>query len=717
MTSDRSICLPVLFLVCVWRTFVFGEQQFLEKPQPYQEVSSGDDVKLRCIVQNKGGQCIWQKDRRPVGIQPDKYEWANNRGSGDCTLVIRRANLYFDDGLWECQVTSSDFTRQDALSSEQSRLLVKGGAKHNCFCLILSYLKCTLMRVPVKPREPQLEYGGTFLGATLTLQEGQEVMISCVSKYGNPPAVIKWFIGNKEEKSYTSQSNATEVDNPKTWAAHSILRVRGRRENHGLPIRCVAMHPTSLTPMSTETRLDVHYSPEVRLEMGPQPLITAPEDSVSVLDLKCLADANPVPSIKWFKDSVPLDRLLIDATSSSSLPSLTQDKTTGLNDTMWSANLHFEPITRNDAGLYSCKATNNVGESVLASYRLDVQYEPREKRKEGNITSMNMEEMALLGTAVAPFECSEFEANPSPQYRWVHLRGSLAETIENRVQNKGGGRRLHLENIMWSDEGEYRCIAFNTINGVKRETSSSIQYVLHVTGPPEIQVKPLLGDKNLFESIGWAGEPVHRLKSRFCSRPPPKLVAWQWGSSHIRAGENILPKYEALPLEPIVENKVVTNCYWAKLEIKDLRKEDARMYTLLVESEKGRDSTNIKLIVRDPTEMRVIAAAVAVGLLFLLLLISISVYSLLRMRRGRYQRKVEEEGSIAADALYSNGASMDQQKSINSSHAKTFARKSSLDSGQDVYDYSRIVKQTRAMSPEALKVRRAPAVLQPPTIV
>lgn len=162
---------------------------------------------------------------------------------------------------------------------------------------------------------------------------------------------------------------------------------------------------------------------------------------------------------------------------------------------------------------------------------------------------------------------------------------------------------------------------------------------------------------------------------------------------------------------------MVTNCYWAKLEIKDLQREDARMYTLLVESEKGRDSTNIKLTVRDPTEMRVIAAAAAVGLLFLLLFISIGVWSLMRMRRRRYRQEVGEEGSIAADALYGNGASMDRQRTINSSHAKTFATKTSLDNGQSAYDYSHIAKQARAMSPEALKVRRAPAVLQPPTIV
>ncbi|XP_011868581.1 PREDICTED: kin of IRRE-like protein 3 [Vollenhovia emeryi] len=683
MTSDRSIRL--LLVACIFRAFALGRQQFLEKPQLYQEVSTGDDVRLRCTVQDKGGQCIWQKDRRPVGIYPKKYEWANSRDSSDCSLLIRRADLHFDDGFWECQVTSSNFTEQDALSSEQSRLLV---------------------RVP--PRKPQLEYAGGALGATLTLKEGQEVTISCVSRYGNPAAVIKWFIGNREVESFTAQSNATEVDNWKTWAAHSMLRVRGKRENHGLLIRCVTIHPTSVPPISTETTLNIQYSPEVRLEPSPQPLSDAPEDSVSFLSLKCLADANPSPSIKWFKDSMPL---LTDAASSASLQ---LSKTTLLNGTTWNTELQFRPITRHDDGLYSCKATNSVGESALASYRLDVQYAPRVKNRN---TSVDVEETALLGSSADPFECLEYDANPPAQYRWVHLRGSLKEMIENRVQNKGSGRRLNLKNIMWSDEGEYNCIAFNTINGVRRENNSNGRYVLHVTGPPEIQARPLPGDRDFYDSVGWTGEAVHRLKSRFCSRPPPKLVAWQWGSVHIRAGENIPPKYEALPLEPIIENKMVTNCYWAKLDIKDLRKEDARMYTLLVESEKGRDSTNIKLIVRDPTEMRVIAAAVAVGLLFLLLLISIGVYSLLKMRRGRYQQRVEEEGSIAADALYGNGVSVDQQKTISSSHAKTFARKSSLDGGQGVYDYNHFVKQTRAMSPEALKVRRAPAVLQPPTIV
>lgn len=49
------------------------------------------------------------------------------------------------------------------------------------------------LRITVKPRQPRLEYGGTGLSGALTLREGQEVTISCVSRYGNPPAVIKWY--------------------------------------------------------------------------------------------------------------------------------------------------------------------------------------------------------------------------------------------------------------------------------------------------------------------------------------------------------------------------------------------------------------------------------------------------------------------------------------------------------------------------------------------
>ncbi|XP_011299988.1 hemicentin-1 [Fopius arisanus] len=688
----------VIFVLSVVIAVGQCEQRFLETPVGYQEVSSGEDVILSCRVENKRGQCIWQKDGKPIGIHPDKYEWAtirsNSVSDADCSLLIKRASLDFDDGYWECQVSPGDFTRQDALTSLPSRLLVR-----------------------VKPRKPRLEHGGAILMESLTLKEAQEVTISCVSRYGNPPAIIKWFIGGDEVEPLREQTNATEVDSPKTWAAHSLLRIRGQRENHGMPIRCLSLHSSGPLPAIAESRLDIHYSPEVRIETSPRVLSSSLEDSSSFMSIKCLADANPPATVRWYKDMANLSKsnIVEPITNNSTL-------SPGANASLSGSEVRFEPVKREDAGLYSCRAFNNIGESSPANYRLDVQYSPRLKiNGKLNETRSEVEAIALLASEVEAFECDEFEANPPARYRWLHVRGSLSGPVDNGIDHKSGtndGRVLRMRNVVWSDEGEYRCVAFNLINGVRREMTSETRFLLHISGPPEIQTtdSDKITEKGMFESLGWAGESSHRLVVRFCSRPPPKLVAWQWGSSHIRAGEIIEPKYEALPLEPILENSEVTNCYWAKLEIRDLQKEDSRVYTLLVESEKGRDSISLGLTVRDPTEIKIIAIASGVGLLLVIAIIALVIYLFLRARHRRYCKDQEdddeEEGSIAADAFYVTPNSMSR-----SQKSQVYSRKHSDGGLAVMYDYNQIVKQTGTISPEALKVRRAPVVLQAPTIV
>ncbi|XP_032666797.1 hemicentin-2-like [Odontomachus brunneus] len=655
------------------------QQNFLETPPSYLEVLPGQDVQLHCRVKNKRGKCGWLQDNILISQDVDKYKWAGDH-SNDCTLLIKRVSLEFDDGSYICQVSRTNFNFMDGLTSLPTRLLVI-----------------------VKPKSPIMQYeGGKPLDAVLTLKEGHQIIITCSSNYGNPPAFIKWFLGNEEIEPSIEQKNTSEVNKPKTWKAYSLLQLRGQRENHGLPIRCVATHPSSQSQASVESQLNIQYLPEVRIVSNPE-ISTTLVDLESVLDLKCLAEANPAAEIKWSKNQMPLNDVTI--------PSLMYNRTQINNGNVQISKLRFQPVKRQDAGIYSCQAVNIIGESAATHYELNVQYEPRMKTNgnvANNITKILVESV-LLGSTVEPFECAEFDANPSAQYRWIHTRRKSAFT------NKSSSRRLRLERITWSDQGEYRCMAFNTINGVRREKYSEQYYMLNVSGPPEIQAKPTSDHTSNHESVGWTGERVHRLKSRLCSQPPPKLVTWEWGSNQIRAGDHIHPKYEALPLEPIIENGMMTGCYWTKLEIKDLQKEDARMYTLLVKSDKGEDSLRIRLIVRDSTETRVIGAAVVVGLLLVLALIFAGVWSILRLRRRRYRQEVGEEGSIAADALYGNGASMGSQKSVNSpTHMK--AKKSSLDSDQSAYDYAH-VKQVHSISPEALKVRRAPVVLQSPTIV
>lgn len=66
-----------------------------------------------------------------MGMYPHKYEWASvNQQNNDCSIWIRAAQLEFDDGSWECQVTASDFHTQDALTSRPVRLVVRGEFFH-----------------------------------------------------------------------------------------------------------------------------------------------------------------------------------------------------------------------------------------------------------------------------------------------------------------------------------------------------------------------------------------------------------------------------------------------------------------------------------------------------------------------------------------------------------------------------------------------------------
>ena len=81
---------------------------------------------MPCVIIDKKGECRWERDGNPVGIFPTKYEWNGAPDAGDCSLKILDANLEFDDGVWQCQVTPSSFSSKDSLISEGAELVVRG---------------------------------------------------------------------------------------------------------------------------------------------------------------------------------------------------------------------------------------------------------------------------------------------------------------------------------------------------------------------------------------------------------------------------------------------------------------------------------------------------------------------------------------------------------------------------------------------------------------
>ena len=86
----------------------------------------GSSTTLPCVIDNKMGECRWSKAGKPVGMFDGKYEMRGNMEGGNCSLTLYTVDLRIDDGAWQCQVTASNVTSQDALVSRLAKLTVQG---------------------------------------------------------------------------------------------------------------------------------------------------------------------------------------------------------------------------------------------------------------------------------------------------------------------------------------------------------------------------------------------------------------------------------------------------------------------------------------------------------------------------------------------------------------------------------------------------------------
>ncbi|XP_043488099.1 hemicentin-1 isoform X1 [Polistes fuscatus] len=542
MNRRRSI---LFLLQMLFSAVCHGIQQFEETPQ-YTEVNPGQDAKLICRVLGKRGQCIWQKDQKPIGMHLKKYEWVGSPDMGDCSLWVRSAILEFDDGLWQCQVTASDFTTQDALASEQARLVVR-----------------------VSPQRPQIEYDNHPIlpGSNVTARAGEIATLTCRARYGNPPPLIKWYVGETEIRTLRPQVNSTELDNPRTWETYSVCEILAERSRYGAAIRCVAIHPAYANPTmssNTEVRFDVKYAPETRVVGVPRGQL---EEGRDKLEIRCLADANPPASIIWRRT-----------------------KTLGVTDiASIGETLLFSPVYRNHAAEYICEATNTEGESSPVMVQVSVNYPP-------TISSVGPE---LLTTALlysgASFEC-QADAMPPAEYRWAQIFPDNRMPVEC-----GTGHRLILTNVTYEQQGQYICLASNKINGHVREVKSDPVF-LQVVGAPRV-VKPTMTEKLVVAATEGSSA---RLEIRLCSNPKPRLVVWEWGSIRLYAGDILESRYRALDLEPLAS----ADCYVAILELTSTIKEDQRLYTVIVENDRGSDRRTLMLRVDEPGQTPLIIGAV-----------------------------------------------------------------------------------------------------------
>ena len=323
----------ILLLVSVLH--ISRSAQYFSSVPGYTEVNPGSAVVLTCVVSDKSSlsECVWQHDGLPVRLQEGKYEWAGVREAGDCSIRVLKANIAYDDGEWECQVTQSSYQTHDGLSSAPAQLVVRH-----------------------PPAQPRIYTDGrTFSSSDLSLSllAEQEQVLTCESRGGNPAPVLTWLLDNVALPS--QQRNESVAEDAKSWTAVSTLVHKFSKSDNKKTVKCSVYHE-ALTSKVREASLslDIQYPPSVTLERIAD-ANTEVEDGMDPFILRCLADGNPKPDIVWRK---------MGQTSIFQVDEF----------------LRFDPVKKSDGGTYICLARNKVGSSDEISAVLDVKYPPRNIR-------------------------------------------------------------------------------------------------------------------------------------------------------------------------------------------------------------------------------------------------------------------------------------------------------------------------------------------------
>ena len=397
-------------------------QSFITVPT-YSEVNPGEAVVLGCRVENKGGECRWEKDGSPVGLFPSKYEWAGDVSAGDCSLLVLEASSEYDDGVWQCQVTASNFKKGDSLISDGAEMVVRSPPQE----------------LHLVSKQGEVEPGWQAVNTTA----GSRMDIKCVTSGANPVPRISFSLAGTEVKSENTQINKRLAGGG--WESSLQLSYITSRDQDGATLGCSVHHEALPTPLEVEARLSVAFAPRVTSVTANQ----SRADLGEAVSLECRVESNPQASISWSRASQP-------------------GVTLGHGETF--------VITDMDQTLddvYICEAENEVGLGEARSEMIKTNHAPviQEVGPSENI-------MLVLGKSVT-LTCSA-EASPLPDYKWIQKTESGASRTVSE-----SGQELLIEEVSYHDGGDYFCVAGNTVGGERKEVTSSPVKV-EVRGAPAI---------------------------------------------------------------------------------------------------------------------------------------------------------------------------------------------------------------------------------------
>ncbi|XP_063051892.1 hemicentin-1-like [Engraulis encrasicolus] len=271
----------------------------------------------------------------------------------------------------------------------------------------------------------------------VTVVTGSQVALTCEAR-GVPPPVLTWL---KDGQELSLQRNLL-LDGQETrlLLPHVLL------EDAGL-YSCTAANQAG---SSTKTfNLTVLEPPRISGPSGPEEMLVA---LGSELQLECVAEGTPPPSLSWLKDGRPLgeESDLVERAGQI---------------------LRINKVTVEDAGLYTCLATSPAGEDGK-NHWVRVQVPP---------TLLGSDDVRLVTVPMKghlTLEC-QTDGDPPPTIEWI--KDDQALQLGGRIQSAAGGQILEIGDVRAEDSGHYSCRVTNMAG------STSLFFTVDILLPPVIR--------------------------------------------------------------------------------------------------------------------------------------------------------------------------------------------------------------------------------------
>ncbi|XP_042243477.1 nephrin-like [Homarus americanus] len=381
-------------------------QVFRVRPESV-EVREGEDVTLRCEVDNQQGRAQWTKDGFALGFKRHvpgypRYRYLGDASKGQHYLIIKGVTLE-DDGEYQCQVGPT----------------------------LTSLPIWTAANVTVMVSPTSISVVGVGDGEVVEVVAGDALYLECLVTDARPPPTVTWYRDAIALHQGMHQEVVVASKEPRKWSVRSRLLLHPEAEDDGQQYSCQALHPVlhhSPTTLVASVNLAVLHPP------GP-PVITGYVTGEVLVEgqqrtLICqVVGGRPRPWVTWYRHGRPLNLALTHLMKTPELETTTT--TTPITTKGVSARQIVTAARAEDGAVYECRVSSDqLPRPLTTNVTLTVHYPPVQVTVTGPTV--------VVTDQVFTLTCTTSPANPPASLTW-RLQGSSVSSTGAAVVRKDSG--------------------------------------------------------------------------------------------------------------------------------------------------------------------------------------------------------------------------------------------------------------------------------------